>query len=353
MSERWHPVEASERYAVLDLIRGAALFGVLLVNLLFFFRVSLFAYMLEERTGLIDRFVAEAIEFKAFDLFSLSFGIGVAIQAERAAKRGASAPAFLARRFLILLAFGAVHMTLVSNVDILCLYAVCGLALIPCIRLPWPPLLLLGLAAIFLQPVVPGLPFPSAAALRAHAAEATRIYAHAGFAEQTSFRWHETVALIFPLLVGVSVKTYGLMLGGMAVWRAGVIRDRERYRRAIWAVCAIAASAWAVTREHIPLAIAYGAALAGWRQSERAKRWTAPLAAAGRMAFTNYLTQSLVFAAIFYGFGLFGRAGVVPAAVFGVAFYAFQLWLSTWWLRRHRFGPFEWAWRSLTYGRRV
>ena len=70
------------------------------------------------------------------------------------------------------------------------------------------------------------------------------------------------------------------------------------------------------------------------------------------MAFTNYLTQSLVFALIFYGSGLFGRLSPVTAAAGGVAFYAIQVWWSAWWLERHRFGPFEWIWRSLTYGRR-
>lgn len=355
----WRPVEPAERYQALDLVRGVALFGVLLVNLLDFFRVSLFAVITAHHTDsgwlnhAIDNIVSVAIEFKAFDLFSISFGIGAAVQAERAAERGANASAFLARRFLILLVFGLVHMTLVSNVDILCLYAVCGLALIPLAGAPWQALLPLGAAAVVLQNFVPLPPFPSDAVLRAHAAEATRVYSQSSFAAMTVFRWHETVRLILPLLLAVSVKTYGLMLGGMALWRARVIQDRDRQRRAIWIACAAAAIAWAATREHIPLAIAYGAALLAWRPSQRAKRWTAALAAAGRMAFTNYLTESLIFAIVFYGFGLFGRIATAPAAAFGMLLYAAQVWFSVWWLRRHRFGPFEWLWRSLTYGRRV
>ena len=70
------------------------------------------------------------------------------------------------------------------------------------------------------------------------------------------------------------------------------------------------------------------------------------------MALTNYLTQSLLFATLFYGFHLFGQWDMVTAAIFGVAVYAAQLAFSVWWLRRYRFGPFEWFWRSLTYGRR-
>ena len=71
------------------------------------------------------------------------------------------------------------------------------------------------------------------------------------------------------------------------------------------------------------------------------------------MALTNYLTQSVVLALIFYGFGcgLFDHVAPAPAAAFGVAIYIAQLFFSEWWLARHRFGPVEWLWRSATYGR--
>ena len=114
-------------------------------------------------------------------------------------------------------------------------------------------------------------------------------------------------------------------------------------------VAAIAGIYW---RDDVPeqfgLAFAYAAAALLWIRR-------APLlAAAGRMALTNYLTESIVFSIVFYGygFGMFGRSGSVPVFVWGTAFYIAQLLFSRWWLERFRFGPFEWAWRSLTYGRR-
>src|SRR6266566_1841925 len=91
---RWEPVGVAERYTTLDLLRGFALFGVLLVNLLYFFRIHLFDHILNFHSHAgwanhaIDLLVAEFVEFKAFDLFTLTFGIGVAIQAERARRRG-------------------------------------------------------------------------------------------------------------------------------------------------------------------------------------------------------------------------------------------------------------------------
>src|SRR4051812_8250292 len=130
------PVTREERYLSLDALRGFALFGVLLVNDLEFFRVSLFERLVVFHThpglanNLVDVLVAGGLEFKAFTLFSFLFGVGIGVQTERLAARGAGRSAFLARRFAVLFGIGLTHMFLISNVDILCLYAVCGMILI-------------------------------------------------------------------------------------------------------------------------------------------------------------------------------------------------------------------------------
>lgn len=179
----WQPAAPSERYVSLDLLRGVALFGVLLVNLAGAFRVSLFQHILEFHTHpgwashLTDALVAGVLEFKALTLFSFLFGVGVAIQVERAAPKHINVTLFLVRRFLVLLGLGLCHMFLIWNGDILALYAVCGLLLVPFLRLPAWALLLLGAAAIALPNFVPlGVPWPSAEALRANVAEAARVY---------------------------------------------------------------------------------------------------------------------------------------------------------------------------------
>ena len=85
----------------------------------------------------------------------------------------------------------------------------------------------------------------------------------------------------------------------------------------------------------------------------RVTRVSALFASLGQMALTNYLTESVVLGVIFYGygFGLFGRLGSASAALIGIALYTGQLFFSRLWLRHYRFGPVEWLWRSLTYGR--
>jgi uncharacterized protein len=298
--------------------------------------------------------------------------VGIAVQAERARRRGGNVEAFLVRRFLILFAVGAFHMVLICNVDILCMYAVCGLAIILFLRLPAAGLAAAGLAALYLPSILRGWPhLPGEAAMRAHATLATQVYAHGSFFELVQFRWQETVQYTLPLVVLVAQTSLGLMLVGAALWRSGIIRQPERYRRILWTFCAVAGTLglinttaalrgarvpWTVAAfgSNVPLALAYAAALLAWRRSKRIAPLAAPFIAMGRMALTNYLMQSIVFAIVFYGFGfgLFGRLDPRTALALGIVFYAAQLRFSIWWLARYRFGPFEWLWRSLTYGRR-
>ena len=166
------------------------------------------------------------------------------------------------------------------------------------------------------------------------------------------------------------------MLLGLAAWRAGVVRDPWRHRALLRAVAlagvVVGGSATALqvasassgrpspvpallldAGSSIPLALAYAAVLLLWLRGPRNRPLAAPFAAAGQMALTNYLTQSLALCLIFYGYGLgmSGRLGSASAALLGLGLYAGQLAFSLVWLRRYRFGPVEWLWRSLTYGR--
>lgn len=359
----WQPVRSDERYSSLDLLRGFALFGVLIINLLYFFRLSLWDHILRHHSHpgwanhAVDAIAATLVEFKAFDLFAFTFGIGMMIQAERARKRGVSAEVFLLRRFIILLAIGSFHMLLIANVDILMLYAVCGLLLIIVLRLPATALAMAGLAAIYLPTLLPlGPTLPAESVLRQWAADATRIYGHGNFAIIVAFRWRETRDLIAPVLAESAQNTAGMMMLGMAAWRFGIIRAPERFRVQLWifAACAGTAGLLGWLGSHVPLALAYAAILLASGVSPATSKWTGPVAAAGQMALTSYLAQSIVFGLIFYGYGggLFGQLATAPVAIFGIAFYIAQLFFSQWWLSRYRFGPFEWIWRSLTYGRR-
>jgi uncharacterized protein len=363
------PVGQTERYRHLDVLRGFAFFGVLLVNLLTLFRVSLFQHILEPHTHagwanhVVDVAVAAFVEFKAFTLFAFLFGVGIAIQAERRV----DATWFLVRRFLVLMGFGVVHMFLIWNGDILMLYAGCGLMMAGAIR--WSPRILaaLGMVAVAAPLFVPlGFGFPGEQALRAHVAEANRVYGHGGYFEIVAFRWKETWALIMPLGWGVLPRTLGIMFFGAAAWRSGLLRHPEKHRRLLWTVVTAggvagggtsllsALGGWSGGNLHdlvgtIPLSFAYAAAVLLWVRPGRGHA----IGAAGQMALTNYLMHSTALGFVFYGYGLglFGRLGPAAGAAMAVVLYGVLVAFSVAWLGQYRFGPFEWVWRRLTYGR--
>ena len=378
----WEPTSVEERYVTLDVLRGVALFGVLLVNLETLFRVSLFEHILNFHTDpgtwnhLVDVLLAGLLEFKAVSLFSLMFGFGLAIQAERATARGVNVTRFLVRRLLILLVLGLCHLLLIWNGDILVLYAVCGLLIVSFLRLPASVLAVLGAAVIVLPYVVDlPIPFPADEAMQAQAVAATHVYGSGSFMDILAFRSRETERFIGPLLLGIIPQTAGLMLCGIAAWRSGVLRDPRRYKRMLATILVGALSIGATATSlqvfsnstgrrlaipsgllglcsYIPLAFSYAAGLLLWMTPARVTSVTTLFASLGQMALTNYVTESVVLGVIFYGygFGLFGRMGSAPAALIGIALYTGQLFFSRMWLRHYRFGPVEWLWRSLTYG---
>ena len=379
----WQPITPDERFVALDILRGLALFGVLMINLHTLFRVSLFEHILHFHTepgirnGVVDVLLAGFLETKAVSLFSLMFGIGSAIQVERAAARGVNATRFLVRRYLALLALGLCHLWLIWNGDILALYAVCGLLIVPFMRMPAAMLAALGAAAIALRSVVDlPIPFPTADAMQAQAVAATHVYGTGSFMEILAFRVRETWRFIVPLLMGFLPQTLGFMLCGIAAWRSGILRNTQRHKRLLATVflVALAVGATATSLQvfaesmertlaipegllrlcsFVPLAFAYAAGVLLWMTPARVTPVMTLFASLGRMALTNYLMQSVVLTVIFYGygFGLFGRLGSALAALIGIALYVVQLFLSRFWLRRYRYGPVEWLWRSLSYGR--
>lgn len=378
----WQPVASGERYAALDVLRGLALFGVLMMNLDMCFRVSLTDYVMGIRnySGRAD-YIAGALlttllQTKAFTLFSFSFGIGMAVQAERAAPRGVGWRLFLARRLLVLFGLGFCHMFLIWNGDILMLYAVCGLPLVLVLR--WPPLLLAlgGLAAIVLTYLIPFEPFmPTEENYFALAELSKQTHAGGNYFEIMLFQAREAVHLSVPLLLSVLPKTIGLMLLGVAAWRSGILREPRSHRLLLWGVLVVgalvssAAIAWPrfspTTLEwiripdevleacsYIPLALAYAAAVFLYFGSATTAKLARPLAAVGQMALTNYLLQSVTLSLLFYGYGfaLQGQLGPAMASLIGITLYAAQVGFSLAWMSHFQFGPVEWFWRTLTYG---
>jgi uncharacterized protein len=217
------------------------------------------------------------------------------------------------------------------------------------------------------------VPWPDATQLAAHVARASAVYANGGYPEVMRFSFDE-LRLILPLHVWVFPRTLALFLFGALLWRSGVLRRLNEKCGVVAASAAIglvggvaltyaaqagrlatdtALDAWLTELAPVLMATGYGALVLWTWQFNRARRLLHPFAAIGRMAFTNYILQSLIFAAIFFGYGLggFGRWPAAPVLLMGAGVYAVQVLLSLAWLGYFRFGPIEWLWRSLMYAR--
>lgn len=395
------PLAGAERIEAIDVLRGLSVLGILVMNVQSFGDIGA-AYMNPAVRGVpeggdlalwgLGHLLADS---KFITLFSLLFGVGIAVFAERLTARGRAPAGLHYRRMWWLWLIGMLHGYLLWYGDILVSYAVAGAVvyLLRGLRPRW--LLIIGTAMI----AVPSLGMLGFAAVVEHLPpEALEQMAHGwapppevvtreleamrgGWLQQMPQRAMETLMMqTFVHLFFIAWRSGGLMLIGMAALKTGVVtasRSRRFYRlmlasglvtgvplvvggmvlnhRAGWAVPysmleGMQFNYWgSLGVAAVYLALVMLMVQAGGLPAVRAR-----LATVGRMAFSNYLGQTLICTTIFYGhgLGLFGRTERWHDLLIVVAIWALQLVVSPWWLARFRFGPMEWLWRSLTYWRR-
>jgi uncharacterized protein len=385
---------SAERIEILDALRGLALFGILLANILVW---SGWVMMTDgQRLELAGsdsvawqyRFHHLLIDGKFYTIFSLLFGAGFALQLARLSRRGADGLRIYRRRVLILLAMGLVHSWLIWDGDILTLYALLGLLLPVFHKWSERNLLIAAAVMIFVVPAAGiwlfsmmgwkphaslyGLSFAMAEALGAD----TSLDKAIQWLRRDDFMgWFSWTISGTPFSWGLRLESWripkvlGIMLLGMVVGRrladGTLVEDRRLLRRVliIGLILGVPASAayallpgqgqsnWPSLLGTVPMALAYAAAFVLlW---PRARAYLQHLAPVGRMALTNYLTQSIIGILLFHGIGL-GLVGYLrPLSIYATAALIFgaQLLFSRWWLDRHEQGPMEAFWRMCTYGR--
>ncbi|MBA3678461.1 MAG: DUF418 domain-containing protein [Sphingosinicella sp.] len=385
----------AERIELLDALRGFALFGILLANILYWSGWGLMTDGQRLELGGADtvtwqyRFHHLFVDGKFYTIFSLLFGAGFALQISRLTRKGEEGMRLYRRRILVLLAIGLVHSWLIWDGDILTLYALLGLLL------PWfhswrdRSLLLCAAVLIFLVPLGGILLFSSLGwkpqdhlyslsfAIAENMGANTAPDAGIEWLRREDFMgWLSWVLSGTPFSWGLRIETWripkvlGIMLIGIVVGRglaAGtLIDDRRLLRRVMLLGLAVGAPVslfyalrpaqgqqdWPSIIGTVPLALAYAAAFTLlWKYCRPFLQHLAPV---GRMALTNYLTHSVLGIILFYGigFGLVGR--LEPVSFYGVALliFAAQLLFSKWWLSGHEQGPVEAFWRRASYGRR-
>jgi uncharacterized protein len=389
------PVPAPERITLIDCLRGAALLGILVANMRGF-NAPLKAYENPTLmwTWMPDRVMQAIVDWlvsgKFITIFATLFGIGFAIQMDRAVARGLT-PAFYLRRMAGLLLIGTLHAFGVWWGDILITYAACGLFL-PLFRnlsqralLVWGHILywfINGIATIFWIAMMFSPEKPHEEHGRS-VQELIRMYSSGTIREIFSARteeWLDANGMLIFL-----TRVLALFVFGLYIWRQGYLaRPSEHFdwwRRMqrlgfpiglignalavalLWfyqpdpmQLSGVTVLFFLISSFAVPaLSLAYSATIVLLWQHTRARQRLMPFSYVGRMALTNYLTQSIVCTTIFYsyGLGLYGRVGPLADVLLALVIYALQVPLSKWWLTRYRYGPAEAAWRWMTYGSRA
>jgi uncharacterized protein len=390
------PIPLSERIVFLDVLRGAALFGILAANMRAF-NSPLPAYFDHTLmwTAPIDRITQTLIDFfisgKFITLFSFLFGIGFAVQMERSANKGVDPKTFYVRRLGVLLLFGLIHGFLIWSGDILAPYAVAGFVLF-LLRKKTQRTVLIWAACTYFWPNVlaglmllaefmgVGIPMPPRTT-PAEIARIVQVYSSGMYPEILREHVHEMAFNVFGLIFFYP-RVLALFLLGMWTYRAGIIQDLanrtgllHQCRRWGLLVGVIGNGTMVAIAEILqpdPMApsmtgllwglagaigipamsLFYASSLALAFQQDVWRKRLMPFGAVGRTALTNYLAQSVICTALYqsWGLGLFGQVSPLTGLLPTVVIFAGQIGISIWWVRRYRFGPVEWLWRRLTYG---
>ncbi len=383
----FQPRKGGERLIHLDIVRGFALLGVLLMNNQYWFRAPSARYRLTDHpwpgtaNALAEGLLAWLWNGKSMSLFAMLFGLGLTLQMERAAARSAGFAAFVRRRQGALLLIGLLHLTLLWSGDILHIYAVLGLALLPFLGCRPRTLLLAAglLEAVYLAQFL--LPSRGATLPPQVWIDLSReAYLHGTWLQAAAFRWAELAGVYERAGAWFWPGLMALFLLGSALWRSGAVQEPESHLAALrrartWGLglglvmegLDVAARAfpglglppWAKPVLGIAyrlgepvLSLGYGAALILLARDPAWARRLKGLGAVGKLILTNYLMQSLILTWIYNGYGLgrYDQLGPFAGVVLGLGVFGGQILLSQAWTARYHFGPVEWVWRGISYG---
>ena len=400
------PVKTNEREIFMDVLRGFAILGIFIANLNAF---TWYDFVSPEKTGvmLLSNWDGKMlflhhmfIEGKFYSIFSFLFGWGIALQLMRSEANEIKPAAFIRRRLTIMLLLGAFHLLLWPG-DIVFFYALLGFVLLPLRRFSNKTLLITGIF-LTLSPILlyglkmkfPMLNYPSKFLF---GIGETIDHKLTGINSDETFQNYIRNANWFDILKGdiggffwrygdlffISriPKVLGMMLIGLVVGRSHFYRNVLQHKKLLWYIIilglliAIPANymlarymqlhdgsygglkinGWYRTVAYAlgvaPLAAVYIALFMLYFKTGAGKKTLSIFAPVGKMAFTNYITHTLIGNFVFYnaGLGYAEKVGPVYYTLFAIIVFILQIFGSTIWLKYFNYGPVEWLWRSSTY----
>ncbi|MCY7309218.1 MAG: DUF418 domain-containing protein [Chitinophagaceae bacterium] len=400
------PVQTKDREIFMDVLRGFAILGIFIANLgsgFSWYSESTHAtgpYLLPELDHKMSFLHHMFIEGKFYSIFSLLFGWGIALQFKRADAKGINAVPTVRRRLFFMLLLGAVHL-LIWPGDIVFFYALLGFILIPLRKFSNKTLLITGVILV-LSPMLlywakmtwPVLNYPAELMIKTgikvdsaimkiqSEEELMKIMKQGTWFDQlkmniSGFFWRYN----YLFFVSRVPKVLGMFLIGYVIGRSDFYKNILQYKKLLYWVIGIGLIVGLPANFYlaryityfnndyfslktkglyqtilyalgvVPLAMAYVGLFMLSFQTAVGKKILSVLAPVGKMAFSNYIMQSLIGNFVFLGAGLgyMGQVGPVYYTLLGIGVFIIQIILSSIWLKYFNYGPLEWLWRSATY----
>jgi len=402
------PIQNHEREIFMDALRGFAILGIFIANLNFLSHYHgsddiSSPWLLPGSDDVMSFFHHWFIEGKFYSIFSLLFGWGIALQIKRGMDNGVDALPIVKRRLRIMLLLGAIHL-LIWIGDIVFFYALLGFLLLPFRKFSNKTLLITAVVLI-LSPIVlyalkmifPALNYP--AELLNHTGDQLG-QKLIGVNSQATYNNFIQNATWFDILkdnicgffyrygylffVSRIPKVLGMFLIGYVIGRSDFYKNLVQNKRTVYKVIALGLliglpanfglayymsnfegdyfslkiNGWYETIAYAlgvaPLALAYTGLLMLGFQTKIGHKLLMVISPVGKMAFSNYITHSLIgnFVFLSAGLGYMGQVGPIYLTLFAILVFGLQIVFSTIWLKYFHYGPVEWVWRSLTYKKR-
>jgi len=385
MTNNISPIKEKERLIAIDVMRGISILGIFLVNIFAFTTPYLYVDQAEYAETKFDQwayqFVDIFVQASFYPLFAFLFGYGLFILKNRIEDRNKSFRPLAVRRFSLLILFGFLHAVLLWPGDILFVYGVCGLLSLLFIQLSPKALTSISITAytlffgfITLLSVISeklGLMDDYYESLIPLANAVTDIYQSDSFIEITFQRFIDWKSVNIDGYIEIIFAVLPFVLLGIAAGKSKKFAVTERNRRFFKKVLLIAlpiglflkgmpyllggSFVFEVIQDYFGGAILAAAyiLIIFLLVKDKETFFSRSFANVGKMSLSNYLIQSIICSTLFYGygFGWFMKVSYSNLILFVLVIYFLQIIFSSIWLRKFRFGPFEWILRSFTYWR--
>lgn len=378
------PLLESDRLSWIDAARGFAILGIFMVNIPAF-NAPFFLYGGGEEywNSTLDyvtqSFVDIFFQASFYTLFSFLFGFGIQMLLDRLSMRTEKVNTLIFRRLLILICFGLIHAFLLWHGDILLSYGVVGMFLFLFFKRKNKTLTIWAFSILLIPTVLyTTLLYQYRDQLDLADNEAiNQAFVNYGqgtyidVLQQNYQDWanSNTVFGYFFLICNL----LPLFLLGMVFARKKWLHDVEANKhvlKRLWVITLflfilgkagpylVGNPTWLSFPQDIiggtASAIFYVVSITLLFQKAKLKKYLLPFTYVGRMSLSNYILQSIISFWLFYsvGFGLYGKVSPLGSAVLVLVIYCFQVLLSKWWMERYKYGPLEWVWRVLMYGKK-